>query len=75
MNNRQSIQDTLGLDANNATRLWIHVQSFIKEQEINCREAVYQGDVILSAYEFIEGCCDIVGYTKCDGDYNDEDDD
>lgn len=51
-----------------AFKLWLHVKGFIEEQEINCREAVYQGDVILSAYEFIEGCCDIVGYTKCDGD-------
>ena len=38
-------------------------KAFIKEQEISCAESVYQSDnVILNAYELIEGICEIVGY-------------
>lgn len=43
--------------------LWSHVKGFIDEQEISCVEAIGQCDrVILNAYDFIEGCCDVVGY-------------
>ncbi len=41
------------------------VEDFIKGQEIYCAETVYQSDrVIENAYEFIEKCCDIVGYME-----------
>lgn len=41
------------------------VRAFIAEQEINCAETVHQTDaVIISAYEFIEGLCDLSGYHK-----------
>jgi len=46
-----------------------HVQNFIKEYEISCPESVYQRDsVIENAYEFIEKCCEIVGYHKDEDD-------
>jgi molecular chaperone DnaK (HSP70) len=46
-----------------AQRLFDHVQKFIKDQQISCAECVCQSDrVIENAYDFIEGCCDIVGY-------------
>ena len=52
-------------DCKKAEELLAHVQKFIKDQEINCGEAVYQNDdVILNAYEFIDECCKIVGYHK-----------
>jgi len=47
--------------------LWAHVETFIAEQEISCPESVSQCDrIILNAYTFIEGCCDIVGYRAND---------
>lgn len=40
-----------------------HCVNFIQENQITCAESVYQTDrVILNAYEFIEGVCEIVGY-------------
>ncbi|PZR92053.1 MAG: hypothetical protein DI537_14605 [Stutzerimonas stutzeri] len=44
-------------------RLWAHTKKFIKDQRISCPETVSQSDrVIVNAYDFIEGACDIVGY-------------
>jgi hypothetical protein len=44
-------------------RLWKYCEQFIKKQNVNCPEAVYQSDnVVLNSYEFIEGVCEIVGY-------------
>lgn len=52
--------------------LWGFCQQFIKAQRISCPESVYQSDrVILNAYEFIEGVCEIVGYYE----YEEEQDD
>lgn len=49
--------------------LLVHCRNFITKQSISCAEAIYQSDwVIENAYEFIEGVCDIVGYTTRDGD-------
>jgi hypothetical protein len=46
-------------------KLWAFCQKFIDEQGIVCAETVYQSDdVILDAYEFIEGVADIVGYKE-----------
>ena len=43
--------------------LHVHCEQFIRSHNITCEETVYQSDrVILNAYEFIEGVCDIVGY-------------
>lgn len=40
-----------------------HCEQFIQDHRISCAETVYQSDrVILNAYEFIEGVCDLVGY-------------
>jgi len=40
-------------------------RKFIADQNITCSETVYQSDrVILNAYEFIEGICEIVGYAE-----------
>jgi GTP-dependent phosphoenolpyruvate carboxykinase len=40
-----------------------HCVKFIQSQRITCAETVYQSDrVIVNAYEFIEGVCEIVGY-------------
>jgi len=39
------------------------VKKFIADNEISCAEAVHQTDkVIENAYEFIEQCCELVGY-------------
>ena len=36
---------------------------FIQDNQINCRENIYQSDrVVLNAQEFIERICDVVGY-------------
>lgn len=44
-------------------KLWEHCAKFIRDQRVNCSEAVYQTDrVIENAYTFIEGVADIVGY-------------
>lgn len=44
-------------------KLLEHVRRFIQEHDITCSEAVHQVDeVSLDSLEFIEGCCDIVGY-------------
>lgn len=54
-----------------AEKLLAHVEQFIKAQHIYCGETVYQSDrVIENAYEFITGCCEIVGYLR-----DEEDDD
>jgi hypothetical protein len=38
---------------------------FIRENQINCPENIYQSDrVILNAQEFIEKICDLVGYCE-----------
>jgi hypothetical protein len=37
--------------------------NFIRDNEINCPETIYQSDgVILNAQQFIEKICNIVGY-------------
>lgn len=52
-------------------KLFEHCQRFIAQEQIRCAESIYQCDnVILNAYTFIEGICNIVGY-----DQSDEDDD
>lgn len=39
------------------------VKSYIKEQEIICSEHIYQTDLVsLTAPEFIEELCKVVGY-------------
>lgn len=44
-------------------KLWEVVQSFVEEQEIRSAESIYQCDRVMeNAYEFIEECCDVVGY-------------
>ncbi|WP_316207356.1 hypothetical protein [Bradyrhizobium sp. SZCCHNR3118] len=46
-------------------RLLEYCKAFIKEQRITCPETIGQCDwVILNAYAFIEGVCDIVGYAE-----------
>jgi hypothetical protein len=46
-----------------AERLLAYCEAFIKEQEISCSDSVYQSDrVILNAYDFIAGVCNIAGY-------------
>jgi hypothetical protein len=48
-------------------KLYEHVKNFIESLEITCGEDVHQRDsVIESAYEFIDGCCEIVGYCQYD---------
>lgn len=43
--------------------LWNIVKNYIEEQRIICSETIYQCDhVIENSYEFIEDCCDVVGY-------------
>jgi hypothetical protein len=55
-----------------ALKLLAHCRAFIAKQDITCVETVYQSDrVILGAYEFIEGICEIAGYAPTD----DEDED
>jgi hypothetical protein len=50
-------------NGNDMLRLWKFCEKFIKKQNIGCPETVSQSDhVIVNAYEFIEGVCDIVGY-------------
>jgi hypothetical protein len=42
-------------------------RKFIKDQRITCPETIAQTDrVIVNAYDFIEGICDIVGYHEDD---------
>lgn len=44
-------------------KLWQLCQDYIEKQNISCPEAVYQNDnVALSAQEFVESVCDLVGY-------------
>lgn len=44
-------------------KLYNHVNRFINAQQISCAETIQQCDrVIENAYDFIETCCDIVGY-------------
>lgn len=51
-----------------------YCKKYIEEQTIHSSETIHQCDwVIASAYEFIEGVCDIVGYHKPqDDDWDDE---
>lgn len=43
--------------------LWQHVEAFIENQKITCPETISQSDrVVENSYEFIEQCCNIVGY-------------
>jgi hypothetical protein len=45
------------------TDLWNVVENFIQQEQINCPETIAQTDrVIENAYEFIENCCNVVGY-------------
>lgn len=44
-------------------KLLDYCKKYIDDQSIGSSECIYQNDnVILSAYEFIEGICEIVGY-------------
>lgn len=44
-------------------KLWKLCQDYIDKQNISCPEAVYQNDnVALSAQEFVESVCELVGY-------------
>lgn len=44
-------------------KLWDHAVKFVDDQKISCAEAVAQQDeVIINAYEFIEGVAETVGY-------------
>ncbi len=46
-------------------KLWKYCEKFIKDQQIDSGETVYQMDnVIENAYEFVDGVCKIVGYHK-----------
>lgn len=48
-----------------AEELFTFCQKFIQDQDIGSSEKIYQSDkVIESAYEFIEGVCNIVGYVE-----------
>lgn len=52
--------------------LWEFCKYFISKEDIGSGECVYQNDnVILNALEFIEGVCNIVGYSEL----NDDDED
>ena len=54
-------------DVKEMAQLWIHVSKFIENQNISCNDAIGQCDnIILNAYDFIGGCCEIVGYTGSD---------
>lgn len=51
------------IDLDKKNQLYECVKNFIKEQEISHSETIYQCDhVIVESLEFIEKCCDIVGY-------------
>ena len=52
-----------GLKGTKAEELWNYVQNYIKDNEISCAEAVQQVDSLrIDASNFMEKCCDIVGY-------------
>jgi hypothetical protein len=62
---RLAEKERLNAEASAKENLWQHCQKFIKDQRISCAETVHQTDrVIVNAYEFIEGVCEIVGYEK-----------
>ncbi len=43
--------------------LWETVTKFVADQKISGSETIHQCDrVIEHAYEFIEDCCEVVGY-------------
>lgn len=45
--------------------LYDKVKEYIEKQQITCGETIYQTDrVSLTSLEFIEECCDIVGYAE-----------
>jgi len=45
--------------------LYNYVRGFIAEQKISCPESIHQTDrVALSACEFVEKCCEYVGYAR-----------
>lgn len=51
------------IEDNKEQKLLRFCQEFIKKQKISEPETIYQTDnVIINAYEFIEGICNIVGY-------------
>lgn len=53
------------MESKKMKKLWLHVEKFMKDQKIGCSEDVYQSDrVIINGYEFIDGCCEIVGYPE-----------
>lgn len=52
-----------------------HCEQFVADQQISCEETVYQSDrVIVNAYEFIQGVCDLVGYYDDPDEHEDEED-
>lgn len=56
----------------NTEALITHCRGFIENQRITCVETIYQTDrVIESAYVFIQGVCEIVGYAKSEDDEED----
>lgn len=51
--------------ADTATKLLEYVKKYIEENEISSGEAVFQVDSLsLDALNFMEKCCEIVGYHK-----------
>jgi hypothetical protein len=50
-------------NGNDMLRLWKFCEKFIKKNDINCPETIYQSDGVAEVSpEFIEGVCNIVGY-------------
>lgn len=55
--------------ASTKSELLAFCQQFISDNGIGCAEVIYQCDsVIMNAYEFIEGICEIVGYAEVEED-------
>lgn len=53
------------MNGNESEELIKFVRNFIKTHEISSGESIYQVDSIsLALPEFLEGCCEIVGYHK-----------
>lgn len=60
-------------DAHDRKLLFNLCETFVRDNEITCPEAIYQMDhVISNAHEFIEEVCNIVGYAS-HRDHGDED--
>lgn len=67
MSGCETVQPAPEPEKSKETRLLEFVQAQIKKLGIRCPETVHQCDhVIIGAYEFIEGCCEIVGYMEAD---------